>query len=214
MRNFIALFRSSLPWLVWLLAPTVSSNIGCVNAPAPRTAQAGKTSPASRPAVRGIENFSKVSDSLYRGAQPTEAGYETLGNLGVHTIVTLRVLDHDSDELRQAGFQTYHISFKHVHPESEDVLKFLTIVTDKRNQPVFVHCREGEDRTGMMVAVYRMVVQNWPRDQAIREMKEMGFHRKWNKPIVRYLRHMDVGKIKQQLARNVDLSRDGMNGME
>lgn len=193
---------------------TVSSNIGCVHSPALREAQPGKTPPASQPVVRGIDNFSKVSDSLYRGAQPTEAGYEMIGNLGVRTIVTLRVLDHDTDELQKAGFQTYHISFKHVHPETEDVLKFLTIVTNEANQPVFVHCREGEDRTGMMVAAYRMVVQDWPKDKAIREMKQMGFNRKWNKPITRYLRHMDVGNMKRQLAQNVLRPNNSKNGME
>jgi len=82
-----------------------------------------------------------------------------------------------------------------------DELAFLRIVTDPAGQPVFVHCREGEDRTGMMVAVYRMVVQDWPKGKAMAEMKRMGFNEVWE-PLEDYLEDFDPAKMKRQLHSN------------
>ncbi len=130
------------------------------------------------------------------------AGYEALKQNGIQTIVTLRILDRYSDELQEDGFRTYHLSVKHVHPETEDVLEFLNIVTNPKNKPVFVHCREGEDRTGMMVAIYRMVIQDWPREKAIDEMKRMGFNN-WNKPIERYIQNINIAELKQGLTERI-----------
>lgn len=149
-----------------------------------------------------VPNFSKVSDDLYRGGQPTKAGYATLKTMGIRTIVTLRILDRYSYKLEQDGFRTYHLSFKHIHPETEDVLKFLDIVTKPGNKPVFVHCRQGADRTGMMIAIYRMAIQNWPRAKAIDEMKRMGFN-DWNLPIERYILNVNIEELKQGLAEKI-----------
>jgi len=116
-------------------------------------------------------------------------------------VLTLRTLNTNGDVPEECGLRDLHVSFKHVHPEDEDVLAFLRIVTDPANQPVFVHCREGEDRTGMMVAVYRMVVQDWPKDKAMAEMKRMGFNEIWE-PIEDYLEDFDPAKMKRQLRSN------------
>jgi len=206
--------RSGWSWLALPLTLLLCLSAGCQTAHTAASPAGCESQPCTtHPASAGIENFGKVSDSLYRGGQPTNAGYETLSLMDIRTIVTLRLIDRESDELRKEGFQTFHISFKHVHPETEDVLKFLTIVTAQQNQPVFVHCREGEDRTGMMVAVYRMVIQNWPKNKAIREMKQMGFNH-WNQPIERYLRKMDVKHIRQQLAAQPVSDLSNMDGME
>lgn len=152
----------------------------------------------ANPSSPGLPNFSKVADGVYRGGQPTDAGYQTLKNMGVRTILSLRVLGPDSQKLRAMGFRQHHISFKHIHPETEDVLEFLAIVTAAENQPVFVHCREGVDRTGMMIAIYRMVVQDWPKAKAIDEMKRMGFN-EWNEPIEHYLQNLDVKQIQREM---------------
>ncbi len=180
-------------------AVLLSLTIGCrkPSQMATRGSESPKTPDTHLP---GVPNFSKVCDGLYRGGQPTEAGYQALKDMKIRTIVTLRLLGRSSDKLKRGGFRTYHISFKHIHPETEDVLKFLSIATNPDNRPVFVHCREGVDRTGMMVAVYRMVVQDWPKAKAVKEMKRMGFN-EWNVPIERYLSNVDVERLKRELAR-------------
>jgi hypothetical protein len=67
------------------------------------------------------------------------------------------------------------------HPEYEDAVRFLQIVTDPNRQPVLVHCQYGADRTGAMCAIYRIVVESWTKEEAIREMAEggYGFHEVW-----------------------------------
>ncbi len=85
----------------------------------------------------------------------------------------------------------------------DDVLRFLRIVTDPARTPAFVHCNYGADRTGAMSAIYRVVVQGWPKDKAIHEMTQGGFgyHEIWDDPI-EYIREMDVEKIKRLAAAN------------
>jgi len=157
-------------------------------------------SPSASGQMTGVPNYAVVSKVLCRGAQPTSLGYAELARAGVKTIVSLRVLLTRRKQLAGHGFRYHHISVKHVHPEEEDVVAFLAIVTNPDNQPVFVHCREGVDRTGMMVAAYRMVVQGWPMEKALAEMKRMGFH-EINEPIEDYIEDLDVAAIKRRLAR-------------
>jgi len=175
--------------------------VGCVRGPGERTTAAHRD--PLRPTsdqMAGVANYAKVSEALHRGAQPTELGYDELKRKGIRTIISLRVLALDRRHLPGHGFRYDHISVKHFHPELEDVLAFLAIVTDTKNQPVFVHCREGVDRTAMMVAAYRMVVQDWPRDKALAEMKRMGFN-EINERIEAFVERLEVADVRRQLAR-------------
>jgi protein tyrosine phosphatase (PTP) superfamily phosphohydrolase (DUF442 family) len=175
--------------------------LGCVRGPGEPTkgADFDPLRPTSGP-MEGVANYAKVSEALHRGAQPTELGYDQLRRRGIRTIVSLRVLALDRRRLPGHGFRYHHISVKHLHPELEDVLAFLAIVTQTENQPVFVHCRKGVDRTGMMVAAYRMVVQGWPREEALAEMKRMGFN-EIDEPIEDFVERLDVADVRRRLAR-------------
>jgi protein tyrosine phosphatase (PTP) superfamily phosphohydrolase (DUF442 family) len=159
---------------------------------------AASTEPSS-PSLPGVGGFRQVSPALYHGAQPTREGFAALRDLGIRTVVSLRTWDNDRPLLRGLGLKYAHISFKPVHPEREDVVAFLKIVADAGNQPVFVHCRHGHDRTGMMVAMYRMVVQDWPREQALAEMKSQGFNEAWI-GIEHYVETCDVERLRETLA--------------
>lgn len=118
--------------------------------------------------------------------------------MGVKTVVCLRMLDRDRPHLAGLGLRYLHISFKHWHPEDEDVVAFLKVVDTPENQPVFVHCSKGVDRTGMMVALYRILVQGWPKPKALEEMERMGFHQIWE-PIEDYVEHLNVADLKRKL---------------
>ncbi len=128
-----------------------------------------------------LPNFYRVSDVLCRGAQPTREGFIHLRETGIKTVVNLRWLHTDSCLIRGLGFLYDNISCKAWHPEHEDVCRFLAIVRDKSNLPIFVHCQHGADRTGTMVAAYRIFVQRWDVDRAIKEMTKgpFGFHKIW-----------------------------------
>ena len=147
----------------------------------------------------GLKNFAKVSDNLYRGAQPTREGFRELKELGIKTDVNLRDMHSDGEKLDSAGIAYEHIKFKTWHPEDEEVIRFLKIVTDEKNGPFFVHCKHGSDRTGMMCAIYRIAVQGWTKDDAIAEMTQggFGFHPLWQN-LIDYIRKLDVEKIQKQ----------------
>jgi protein tyrosine phosphatase (PTP) superfamily phosphohydrolase (DUF442 family) len=148
----------------------------------------------------GLDNFYKVSDNLYRGAQPHREGFVQLKELGIKTIVNLRSFHSDRDEMGDRDFTYKHIYMKPWHPEKKEIIHFLRTLTEKKMRPVFVHCRHGSDRTGTMCAVYRMVVQGWGKDEAIEEMTKggFGFHRIWWN-LENYLRELDVENIRWEI---------------
>ena len=160
----------------------------------------GQSALKPRNDLPGLTNFAKVSEVLYRGAQPTAEGFAELKKLGIKTVVSLRAFHSDRGLLAGTGLQYVHISAKPWHPEEEDVLKFLKIVLDPANQPVFVHCQHGADRTGMMAAAYRMTQQGWSAEKAFKEMDDFGRHPVFTE-IAEYLKEFNPAKFKAKLEK-------------
>jgi protein tyrosine/serine phosphatase len=159
-----------------------------------------KTERWARPLAKpGLPNLHQVSDVYFRGAQPSAEGMRELARMKVKTVVNLRAMNSDRDEIGETALAYEHISFKAWHAEDEDVVRFLRIVTDPERQPVFVHCQHGADRTGMMTALYRIVVEGWTKDDAISEMTEggYGFHSIWQ-DLVDYVREVDVERLRTE----------------
>ncbi len=158
--------------------------------------------PASwaRPLVLpGVTNFYQVTTNLYRGAQPTAEGMRQLKAMGIKSVINLRAFHSDKDEVAGIGMKSIRFEMKPWHAEEEDVVGFLKAVTDTNNLPVFVHCQRGADRTGMMCAMYRIVVCGWTKPDAIKEMKQGGYHFSpvW-KNLVAYIEHADIPEIKRR----------------
>jgi len=149
--------------------------------------------------MEGVPNLHKVSDNLYRSAQPTAGGMKNLKKLGVGTIVNLRSFHSDRDEIGNTGLAYEHIYMKAWHPEEEDIVRFLQIVTRPQKSPVLVHCQHGADRTGAMCVVYRIAIQGWSKEEAVKEMIEggFGFHGVWAN-LAPWINKLDIGKIKRQ----------------
>jgi len=165
----------------------------------PNTDAATRAKWAQRLDLPGLPNFYQVSDNLYRGAQPTAEGMKQLEKLGIKTVVNLRSVRSDREELDGTGLAYEHIKMTTWNTETEDVVRFVQIVTDENRTPVFVHCRHGADRTGMMCAIYRIAVQGWSKDEAIEEMTKggFGFHRLWRN-LVDYIHNMDIDDMKRR----------------
>lgn len=158
------------------------------------------TSAWAQPMERlGLPNLHKVSDDLYRGAQPTAEGIAELKTLGVKTVINLRDGDTDRGVLEGSGLAYELIPMTAWRPHDDDVVQFLRVATDESRLPAFVHCRRGADRTGMMVAIYRIAVQGWEKEQAIAEMTQGGFrfNSGWQN-LVQYVRDLDIDAIKRQ----------------
>ena len=142
-----------------------------------------------------------MSDILYRGAQPEDEGFAELKKLGIETVVNLRSLHSDRSECEEAELAYVKINCQAWEAEEEEVVDFLKVLADPDRRPVFVHCQHGADRTGMMVAVYRLVEQGWSKEDAIAEMTEGGFgyHSIW-KELIEYIEELDVDQLRQQVA--------------
>ncbi|HUS71920.1 MAG TPA: tyrosine-protein phosphatase [Sedimentisphaerales bacterium] len=154
---------------------------------------------AQRLEVPGVANLHKISEDLYRGAQPSAEGMQQLKKLGVKTVVNLRSFHTDRDEIGDTGLSYEHIYMKTWHAEDKEVVRFLKIVTDPNHTPVFVHCQRGADRTGTMCAIYRIAVQGWSKDEATEEMTKggFGFYTGW-KNLINYIRELDFEEIKRR----------------
>ena len=159
----------------------------------------------------GLPNLHRVNSSLYRSAQPTKEGFVFLdtqvslanADRPIKTVVSLRAFDDDVSLVPTAsGLRLEQIRFKTWHPEDEDVVKFLRIATTPALQPVLVHCQHGSDRTGTMVAIYRITLEGWTKAQATDEMINggFGFHPMWQN-LLRYIEQLDVDAIKEQVAK-------------
>jgi len=160
----------------------------------------------------GLPNFYRVSDGLYRGAQPNREGFRELKALGIKTVVNLRSYHSDRANAEAAGLGYEHIFMKAWHPEDDEVVRFLRIVGDRSKAPVFVHCQHGADRTGVMIAIYRVAIQGWSKDEAIAEMTGpgFGFHSLWRN-LITYVRDLDIAALKERAGLYDDLYRSTAN---
>src|SRR5262245_24526373 len=125
-----------------------------------------------------IDNFGRVNDNYYRGAQPVGRDYTDLAAIGVKTLVNL-TSDADPAEramAERAGMRYFQIPMTtHQSPTDAQLALFMSIVNDPANQPVYVHCVGGRHRTGVMTAAYRMSEDGWTADRAFKEMKDFKF---------------------------------------
>ena len=136
--------------------------------------------------ITGIPKAGKITDVLYRGAQPNEVGLSELKMLGITTIIDLRAEDRDKVEWERKHAESMGMRFVHIPvnawspPTDEQVVQFLSLLHDNPGQKIFVHCRFGVDRTGVFIAAYRIASEKWPAGEAIKEMYFFGFNGLWH----------------------------------
>jgi protein tyrosine/serine phosphatase len=152
----------------------------------------------------GLPNLHRVADNIYRCAQPTADGLKAAEKLGIKTVISLRAFHSDKDEVESVKLKTERIRFNTWHPEDEDVVRFLKLVTNTNGGPFLVHCQHGADRTGTMIAIYRITVQGWKKEAALKEMTDGGFgyHAMWAN-LIKYLNELDVDALKKKAGLQV-----------
>ena len=121
----------------------------------------------------------QVDPGLARGSKPNEYGVASLAGRGFRTVVSLRHDDTERARVEAAGMRYVEIPMKigplgAPVPTDDQVSEFLRAVTDSSGRPVYVHCHHGRDRTGVMVALYRVKVSGWAPEDAVREAEERG----------------------------------------
>ena len=132
--------------------------------------------PVFAASVPGIKNFDKVDAHVYRGAQPTEEGFQYLAKLGVKTIIDLREND-DRSQAEERMVSTAGMTYVNVPmtgltaPTEAEITRILALLEDKTSGPVFVHCKRGADRTGAVIAAYHIDHDMWDNDKALSDAK-------------------------------------------
>jgi tyrosine-protein phosphatase SIW14 len=129
--------------------------------------------------VPGIDNFYQVDAHVYRGGQPTDEGFAHLARIGVKTVIDLREADERSKAeesvVTAAGMAYVNIPMTGLTPPTEsEISKILGILEDDNTGPVFVHCKRGADRTGAVVASYRIDHDHWDNAHALKEAMAKG----------------------------------------
>lgn len=148
---------------------------------ATQTGQTERTSRTSR--YEELPNFHQVTAQLYRGAQPRRDGIKQLAALGIKTVINLRAADDDARTEERAavalGLRYFNVPMSDFgRPTDAQVERVMQIIDAPENQPVFVHCKRGADRTGTIFAVYRITHDGWTSGQAKAEANRYGM-RPW-----------------------------------
>jgi protein tyrosine/serine phosphatase len=161
---------------------------------------------------RVLPNFQKVNDHVYRGGQPSNEGFRTLAKLGVKTIVDLREIgEHSQAEeariVKAEGMQYVSVPMKGMSaPSEEQMSRVLALLNDESGGPVFIHCRRGADRTGTVIAAYRIGHDHWENKNALNEAKGLGMGF-WEKAMQHYVLHYAATAPAPSVAGSADASR-------
>jgi len=137
------------------------------------------------PAPAGIPNFHVVAPGIYRGAAPTTQGLSALKDMGIRTIIDLRIspklVKLEKAQALAMGFSWINLPMGSEPPTQKQVDILLATLCKAPAEPVFVHCQHGADRTGCMIGIYRVQVQDWSFAQAWPEMRRYGFKPRYTK---------------------------------
>lgn len=165
------------------------------------------STPRERPAhwaVPVIEttlgNCYRVSGELYRCEQPGKQDIANLQSLGVRSLLNLRHYHTDAKAFEQAGFK---LLLQRMEADELTVDNLVAALRQLRAapKPVMVHCWHGSDRTGAVVAAYRIVFQDWTPATALDELRHGGFgyHEKSFPNIITLFETLDAADLRQRV---------------
>ena len=153
-------------------------------------------------AVEGtsVGNLYRIEDGFYRAAQPTATGFQELAKLGVRYVLDVSG-GADKALVGEGSLKLFHVPMSAFGLRDDRVLEALRIMADPQNRPLLIHCRQGADRTGAMVALYRVVVQGWSPEKAVLEMNRGGYHHSslwWT--LETYVLRADAAALRKKLS--------------
>jgi len=147
-----------------------------------------------------LENWYKVDELVYRSEQPNDMGMAEIERFGIRRVLNLREFHNDEDEVKGTGLKTFHLPINAAKIADADVIEALKIITSS-DQPILVHCWHGSDRTGTIVAMYRIVVQGWSRQAALDELVNGGYgYHSIYANIKTYINNVDIEHIRKAIA--------------
>lgn len=178
----IRMFRNLLILLITLLiAPVYADNLSILRS--------------------DTTNLHWVAPGIYRSGQPTSAQLEELEKLGLRSVLNLRNHHSDDDEAKNTSLNLYRVRMKAGKLNNQKMIEALRII-NSAPKPLLIHCLHGSDRTGAVVAMYRIVYEDWDKEIAIQELMqaEYGHHAWIYSNIPEYIRNADIEYIKKELS--------------
>jgi protein tyrosine/serine phosphatase len=183
----------ALPEIAELCALIFLSALLLVLAGLPFARNAKDAQRDGKPFIAGIDNFGQVDAHLYRGAQPKPAAYAQLKKMGIDTVVRFNSEGHEDMAAEKTQVESLGMRFVGLpwstsgEPSHQQVVTLLALLRANHDGKTFVHCRVGADRTGVMVALYRLAFSHWNTAQALEEMRAFHYHRLFLPHLQRYV---------------------------
>jgi tyrosine-protein phosphatase SIW14 len=145
-------------------------------------------------------NFHKVNGEIYRSSQPNKQNFHAFSDIGILSVLNLRHTATDNREAKGTQIKLYHVSINTWTIEEKHLVEALKIMA-KAPKPLVIHCLHGSDRTGAVIAAYRVIYENWTKKQAIEELqkKEYGYHEKIFPIIKIIIESLEVERLRKEL---------------
>ncbi|MDE5526208.1 tyrosine-protein phosphatase [Elizabethkingia meningoseptica] len=150
-----------------------------------------------------FRNLYKVNDSIYRSEKPDNAGFHFFQDKKMASVLDLRRKHKDLLAVEGSSYKgnLYSIPMKTSQVSDKEIIAALRILKTAP-KPIVVHCAHGSDRTGVTIAMYRIIFQNWNKEQAIEEMKRGNYNYHWFYPsLITYIRNADIESIRTQVLK-------------
>ena len=146
-----------------------------------------------------LKNFFRLDEKVYRSAQPDRKGFEELKRLGIRNVLSFRDHHADDRDAKGLGLTLYRVKMEAGEIKDEQVVDSLRIVRTTKG-PIVIHCWHGSDRTGLISAMYRILYQNWSKEEAIEELMKGGYgYHSLYRNIPEYIRKVDTESIRQRV---------------
>jgi protein tyrosine/serine phosphatase len=148
----------------------------------------------------GFKRFYQLNTDVYRSEQPSKKEMQFLESYGIKTILNFRRKRDNIKKAKGTSLKLERLPLKAKTLNEDDVFNALKLIKDAE-KPILVHCWHGSDRTGAIMAAYRMVFENWTKEKAIAEFTEphFGYHKNMYPNLIYFLEHLNVIELKTRL---------------
>ncbi|CAI8757858.1 tyrosine-protein phosphatase [Pseudomonas zeae] len=194
------------PWIIGSLIAILVTAFGFLPLPTeariePSESMALHAAPWAVPIDKNL-NLHQMSPLLYRSALPRQSDLALLQSLDIRTVVSF-IRKNDA---QWADLSTMTLVSLPVHADRIDDTDVITALralhVAQSRGPVLMHCKHGRNRTGLMAAMYRIVLQGWNKEAALMEMQQGGFGDPQHmQQATRYVTRVNVAQLQQAYAR-------------
>ena len=146
-----------------------------------------------------VHNLYQVDSGIYRCAQPNRQAFSELSKMNITTIVNLRYFETNKQKAKNTDLQLFHIKMRASKCNDDEIVAVLQLIKNRQGA-IVIHCKHGADRTGLIIALYRIIFQGWDKESAIDELKngDYNFHSIFSN-IPQYIQDLDIESLSERV---------------